>query len=96
MVRSLLSIIDTLSNDFKAFEEQALDPTKDFINVKENRVTIITGANQMVFWQGCNVTVIEKDSEGVEHFRRLIGNPNGQGRVEQGTKLYITDRKSVV
>ena len=50
MVRSLLSITDTLSNDFKAFEEQALDPTKDFINVKENRVTIITGANQMVFW----------------------------------------------
>jgi len=78
-----------------AFEEQALDERKDFKNVKENHVTIIPGKNQMVFWQGCNVTVIEKDSEGREHYRPLTGMPNGQGRIELGTKLYITDGKVI-
>lgn len=54
---------------------------------------MITGRGQMVYWQGSNVTVIEKDNEGKEQYRRLVGMRNGQGRVESGTKLYITEGK---
>ena len=52
---------------------------------------MITGKGQMVYWKGCNVTVYEKDSEGEEQTRRLVGMPNGQGVVESGTELYITN-----
>lgn len=54
---------------------------------------MITGRGQMVYWKGCNVTVLEKDGEGKEKFRKLVSMPNGQGRVESGTKLYVTDGK---
>lgn len=54
---------------------------------------MITGRGQMVYWKGCNVSVIEKDSEGKELTRRLAGMPDGQGVVESGTELYITDGK---
>jgi hypothetical protein len=54
---------------------------------------MITGKGQMVYWKGCNVTVYEKDSEGKEQTRRLVGMPNGQGVVESGTELYMTDGK---
>ncbi|PVH93557.1 hypothetical protein DM02DRAFT_619200 [Periconia macrospinosa] len=73
-----------------AFEEKSLDPTIGFDNVTENKVRLIAGKGQMVYWQGCNVSVIEKDGEGKEHTRKLIGMPNGQGLLESGTELYIT------
>lgn len=76
-----------------AFEERTLDSSIDFGNVDENRVQMITGRGQMVYWKGCNVTVLEKDDEGKERFRKLVSMPNGQGRVESGTKLYVTDGK---
>jgi len=73
-----------------AFEEKPLDSTIDFEDVDENRVKMITGNGQMVYWKGCNVTVYEKDSEGKEQTRKLVGMPNGQGTAESGTKLYVT------
>ena len=60
-----------------------------------NKVIIITGKGQTVYWKGSNVTVLEKDSEGKELRRPLYGKPDGQGVVESGTKLYITDGKVI-
>jgi hypothetical protein len=54
---------------------------------------MITGKRMMVYWKGCNVTVYEKDSEGNEQTRKLVGIRDGQGIVEYGTKLYVTDGK---
>jgi len=51
---------------------------------------MITGRGQMVYWKGCNVSVVEKDSEGKEQIRLLIGKPDGQGLLQFGTELYIT------
>jgi len=76
-----------------AFQEQTLDSTIDFENVPENRVIMIAGKGVMVYWKGCNVTVYEKDSEGKEQTRKLVGMPDGQGVVEYGTKLYVTQGK---
>jgi len=76
-----------------AFKEQTLDLTIDWENVPENRVIMITGWGQVVYWKGCNVTVYEKDSEGKEQTRKLVGMPDGQGQVPSGTKLYITQGK---
>jgi len=73
-----------------AFEEKPLDSTIDFEDVDENRVKMITGNGQMVYWKGCNVTVYEKDSEGKEQTRKLVGMPNGQGIAESGIQLYVT------
>jgi hypothetical protein len=53
-------------------------------------VTVIIGKDQMVYWKGSNVTVITKDNEGQEQYRRLSEMPDGQGRVQEGIKLYIT------
>lgn len=61
----------------------------------ENRVTMITGKGQMVFWKGCNVTVYEKDSEGNEQTRKLVGMPDGQGVVGDDTRLYVTRGKVI-
>lgn len=47
----------------------------------------------MIYWKGCNVTVYEKDAEGMEQTRKLLGMPNGQGQVPDGVKLYVTDGK---
>jgi len=76
-----------------AFEVAELDSTIDFENVAANVATMVTGRGQMVYWKGCNVTVYEKDSEGREQTRKLIGMPNGQGQVPSGIKLYVTDGK---
>jgi len=76
-----------------AFKEQTLDSTIDFENVPKNNVKMITGKGMMVYWKGCNVTVYEKDSEGNEQTRKLVGMPDGQGIVEYDTKLYVTDGK---
>jgi hypothetical protein len=54
---------------------------------------MITGKGQMVYWKGCNVTVYEKDSEGNEQTRKLVGMRDGQGIVPSGVELYITDGK---
>ena len=54
---------------------------------------MVTGKGQMVYWKGCNVTVYEKDSEGKEKTRKLVGMPDGQGMVPSGTKLYVTKGK---
>lgn len=73
-----------------AFDAQPLDSAIDFDNVDENRVKMIMGRGQMIYWKGCNVTVYENDSDGKEQTRKLIGMPNGQGILESGTKLYVT------
>ena len=54
---------------------------------------MIIGKGQMVYWKGCNVTVYEKDSEGNEQTRKLVGMRDGQGIVPSGVELYITDGK---
>ena len=79
--------------DSKAFDEKELTSTMDWSEVSENRVVMITGRGQMVYWKGCNVTVFKKDSDGEEQARCLEGMPDGQGIVESGTKLYITYKK---
>lgn len=47
----------------------------------------------MVYWKGCNVTVYEKDGEGNEQTRKLVGMRDGQGTVPSNVELYITDGK---
>jgi hypothetical protein len=81
------------SNLPQAFEVKPLDHAVDFDSVPDNRVTMIVGKNQMVFWKGCNVTVYEMDSEGRQQIRYLEGVPDGQGVVGTGVKLYITKGK---
>ncbi|XMA20335.1 hypothetical protein WAI453_013126 [Rhynchosporium graminicola] len=76
-----------------AFEVMELDSTIDFETVPANVAQMITGWGQMVYWKGCNVTVYEKDNDGKEQTRKLIGMPNGQGQVPSGTELYVTDGK---
>jgi hypothetical protein len=51
---------------------------------------MITGNGQMIYWKGCNVSVIEKDSEGKDKSTPLHGMSDGQGIVEVGIELYIT------
>jgi hypothetical protein len=77
----------------QAFEEQPLRTIIDWENVQENRVRMIIGRGQIVYWQGCNVTVYEKDSEGNEQTRKLVGMPEGEGLVQPGNKLYVTHGK---
>jgi hypothetical protein len=76
-----------------SFEEKPLVSSIDFNNVPENRVTMIVGKGQMVYWQGSNVTVYEIDDEGQEQTRKLVDMRNGQGVVPEGVKLYITKGK---
>lgn len=78
-----------------AFEPNALVTTINWENVRPNRVTMITGRGQMVYWKGCNVSVIEKNNEGKEQTRRLEGMPDGEGLVNAGTELYVTDGKVI-
>lgn len=78
---------------YQAFEEESLDPSTDFSNVPENRVTMIIGKGQMVYWQGSNVTVYEVDEEGKEQIRKLVGMRNGQGAAREGVKLYVIKGK---
>lgn len=80
---------------YQAFEEKPLESSVKFDDVSENRVTMITGKGQMVFWKGSNVTVYELDSEGKERTRKLVGMPDGQGVIPNGTKLYITQGKVI-
>jgi hypothetical protein len=75
------------------FEEEPLDPAISFEDVEENRVKMITGRGKMVYWKGSNVSVIEKDKEGQEQTRRLVGKPDGQGILPAGAELYITQGK---
>ena len=55
-----------------------LDSTIDFENVPKNRAIMIIGKGIMVYWKGCNVTVYEKDSQGNEQTRKLVGNVMGK------------------
>jgi hypothetical protein len=77
----------------QAFEAATLVSTIDWENVAANVAKMVTGRGQMVYWKGCNVTVYEKDGEGKEQTRKLIGMPNGQGWVPAGTELYVTQGK---
>ena len=75
---------------FQAFEAQPLNPATDFTGADETGVRLIAGHGQMIYWKGCNVSVIEKDSEGEEKATPLHGMSDGQGVVGVGIKLYIT------
>lgn len=77
------------------FEEKPLDSPIDFSDVPQNRVAIIVGKSQTVYWQWCNVTVYELDEEGKEQTRRLYGMLNGQGVTPLGVKLYVTKGKFI-
>lgn len=54
---------------------------------------MVYGKNQTVYWKGCNVTVYETDSEGMEQITPLKGVPDGQMVVGEGVTLYITQGK---
>jgi hypothetical protein len=60
-------------------------------SMRDNVAIMVTGRNQMVYWKGCNVTVYENSSSGIERTIPLKDWPEGQGTVPPGTKLYITD-----
>lgn len=62
----------------------------DFSNVPDNRVTMVAGKNQMVFWKGSNVTLYEIDNDGKEHITPFPDVPDGQMVIRSGEKLYIT------
>ena len=51
---------------------------------------MVRGNGQMVYWKGGNVTVY---GQGGIPIKKLIGMPNGQGRVPFGIRLYIIDGK---
>jgi len=75
----------------QAFAAQPLDPATDFADADKRRIRMITGKGTMIYWRGCNVSVIEKDDEGKEHTTPLYSWPNGQGVAAAGTKLYIVN-----
>jgi hypothetical protein len=75
----------------QAFVAQPLDLTIDFTNADKSRIRLITGKGKMIYWRGCNVSVIETDNEGKESTMPLYGMPNGQGVAAAGTKLYIVN-----
>ncbi|RAH84392.1 hypothetical protein BO86DRAFT_242401 [Aspergillus japonicus CBS 114.51] len=75
------------------FEVSSLDNDVDFDAVPQNRVTMIVGRDQTVFWKGCNVTVYDTDSEGKQQITFLESMPDGQMVVRNGVKLYITQGK---
>jgi hypothetical protein len=75
----------------QAFVAQPLDPTIDFTNADKSRIRLIAGKGKMIYWRGCNVSVIEMDNEGKESTMPLRGMPNGQGVAAPGTKLYIVN-----
>lgn len=77
----------------KAFEVKPLDLAIDFSDLPKNRVVMIIGEGQTLYWKGSNVTVYEFDEEGKEQTRRLIGIPDGQGVTPLGVKLYVTKGK---
>lgn len=78
---------------YQAPKISPLDSSVDFSNVPDNRVTMITGKNQTVFWKGCNVTLYEMNNEGKEQITPLKNVPDGQMVVGSGVKLYITQGK---
>lgn len=88
--------VRTVANDrFQAFVPKPLSSTVDFDSVAENRVTMITGRGQTVCWKGSNVTVLEMDNQGVEHAKKLVDMPTGEGILNEGIRLYVTQGKVV-
>lgn len=75
----------------QAFKALPLDLAVDFTNADTRPVRIIKGRGSMVYWKGCNVSVIWKDDEGKEHTTPLKGVPEGQGFLNSGTELYIVN-----
>lgn len=47
------------------------------------------GRDQTVYWKGCNVIIVEKDSEG-KNKETPLHQRNGQGKVPSGIELYLS------
>ncbi|KAK4068819.1 hypothetical protein Purlil1_13719 [Purpureocillium lilacinum] len=84
-----------IMTDAPAFVPKLLSSTVDFDSVAENRVTMITGRGQTVCWKESNVTVLEMDNQGVEHATKLVDMPTGEGILNEGIRLYVTQGKVV-
>jgi len=73
------------------FSPETLTGKIDWEKVPDNEVRTINGKNQMVRWRRSNVTVLENGQKPVALETFL----EGQGRVEVGTVLYISNGKVV-
>jgi len=72
-----------------AFESSDLDKSIDFEEVKSNTPKWVVGKGQCVYWKGCSVTVIQKDSEGGSK-ETPLPRRDGQGTVPSGIELYLS------
>lgn len=72
-----------------------LDQEIDFTGVEPNGVEIVKGKGQKVHWNGSSVTVIERESNGKEHWTPLKDQPEGSLKVKPGWELYILGGKYV-
>ncbi|KAJ6436191.1 hypothetical protein O9K51_11253 [Purpureocillium lavendulum] len=75
------------------FEARPLMSEVNWDEVQGNVVTVIAGRGQKVLWTGANVTVITKDSQGAEQRQPLWRMHEGEGILEEGSTLYITEGK---
>jgi len=72
-----------------AFQPSGLDSNIDFANIVTNTPKWVVGRGQCVYWKGCNVTVVQKDSDG-ESKETPLSQRDGQGTVPSGTELYLS------
>ncbi len=61
----------------------------DFADTVANTPKWVVGKGQCVYWKGCNVTIIQKDSEGDSKETPLYLR-DGQGTVPEGIELYLS------
>ncbi|KAF2023105.1 hypothetical protein EK21DRAFT_95184 [Setomelanomma holmii] len=73
-----------------------LDPNTDFSNIKVNDVSWVEGSGKEVQWKNSDVTVIEKDSDGKEHFKPLSSGRDGSLMLNSGMSLYIAGRNRAI
>lgn len=72
----------------KAFQPDDLTSPEVLNDIPDNDVKWVTGRNQMVYWQECNVTIFYKDSKGKKDGGRKCSKRSGQGIVPEGVDLY--------
>jgi len=67
---------------------------KDF-PTRPNTPLWVYGRGQYVYWEQCNVSVLEKDSNGVKVTTKTYDKSDGKGVVPHGTELYLTGGKVI-
>ncbi|KAF1979387.1 hypothetical protein BU23DRAFT_549390 [Bimuria novae-zelandiae CBS 107.79] len=75
-----------------AFQPSALDSPVDFPE-KANTPLWVYGRDQMVYWEQCYVSVIEKDGDGNKSTTATYEKSDGKAMVPTGTELYFSGGK---